>query len=247
MSKYRIFISIHYLEIGGAEISLIGLLNAIDYSRYDVDLFLQSHQGELMKLIPSGVNFLPEILEYSLVEKPLKKALFSKYWKVGIARLWGKSQTGFASIFHPVAKGLDDNRPYQFMSKIVSKVLPTISLKEYDLAVNFCGMPEIILDKVKAKKKITWLHTDYSKVVMAKKSAFKTWNAFDHIISISPDVTKAFLSIFPSFESKIIEIENIVSKKYVEERSKEFSVSSEMNGGEIKLLSIGRYCYQKKF
>ena len=28
--KKRIFIAIHYLEIGGAEISLIGLLNAID-------------------------------------------------------------------------------------------------------------------------------------------------------------------------------------------------------------------------
>lgn len=38
--KKRIFIAIHYLEIGGAEISLIGLLNAIDTEQYNVDLFL---------------------------------------------------------------------------------------------------------------------------------------------------------------------------------------------------------------
>ena len=46
----------HYMEIGGAEISLIGLLQAIDYSRYDVDLFIHSHQGELMQFIPKEVN-----------------------------------------------------------------------------------------------------------------------------------------------------------------------------------------------
>ena len=33
--------------IGGAERSLLGLLEAIDYSRYDVSLFLYRHEGEL--------------------------------------------------------------------------------------------------------------------------------------------------------------------------------------------------------
>ena len=41
--KKRIFISMHYLELGGAEISLIGLLQVLDYSRYDVDLFIHRH------------------------------------------------------------------------------------------------------------------------------------------------------------------------------------------------------------
>ena len=54
--KPRIFIAIHYLELGGAEISLIGLLNAIDTFRYDVDLFVYSHRGELMKMIPAGIH-----------------------------------------------------------------------------------------------------------------------------------------------------------------------------------------------
>ena len=41
----------HYLELGGAEISLIGLMQALDNSKYDVDLFIHRHQGELMHLI----------------------------------------------------------------------------------------------------------------------------------------------------------------------------------------------------
>ena len=56
MSKKRIFISMHYMELGGAESSLIGLLQALDYSKYEVDLFIHSHQGEMMQFIPSTVR-----------------------------------------------------------------------------------------------------------------------------------------------------------------------------------------------
>ena len=59
--KKRIFIAIHYMEVGGAEISLIGLLHALDYSKCDVDLLVYSHRGELMSQIPQEVNLLPEI------------------------------------------------------------------------------------------------------------------------------------------------------------------------------------------
>ena len=86
--KPRIFIAIHYLELGGAEISLIGLLNAIDTSRYDVDLFVYSHRGELMKMIPSGVHILPEIKEYAQIEKPIKEVLKQGGWKIALSRLW---------------------------------------------------------------------------------------------------------------------------------------------------------------
>ena len=50
--REQILFAIHYLELGGAERSLIGLLRALDYSRVDVDLFVYSHRGELMKEIP---------------------------------------------------------------------------------------------------------------------------------------------------------------------------------------------------
>ena len=57
--KKNIFIFIYYLEIGGVEMSLIHLLRTFDLSRYNVDLFILSHKGELMKYIPDGVNVLP--------------------------------------------------------------------------------------------------------------------------------------------------------------------------------------------
>ena len=60
----KILIVSHALELGGAERSLIGLLDAIDKKEYKVDLFLLRHEGELL-------SFIPEILQ-----NPKKKLNF---------------------------------------------------------------------------------------------------------------------------------------------------------------------------
>lgn len=87
----RIFIAIQYLEIGGAERSLIGLLNALDYSRCQVDLFVYRHSGEFMNLIPKEVNLLPEVKS-----TPPSPALSGKLSAKGIGTLLpGASQHTF--------------------------------------------------------------------------------------------------------------------------------------------------------
>ena len=50
--KKRIFINIHYLEIGGAERALLGLLSSLNPDKVDIDLFVNQHTGEFMPLIP---------------------------------------------------------------------------------------------------------------------------------------------------------------------------------------------------
>ena len=78
----RIFIAIQYLEIGGAERSLIGLLNALDYSRCQVDLFVYRHSGEFMNLIPKEVNLLPEVKKYTTLTRPIRKIIREGYWDI---------------------------------------------------------------------------------------------------------------------------------------------------------------------
>ena len=52
------------MELGGVERSLLGLLDSIDYDRYDVDLFLMRHSGELMPYLNPKAKLLPEIPQY---------------------------------------------------------------------------------------------------------------------------------------------------------------------------------------
>ena len=86
----KVFISMYSMNIGGAERSLIGLLESFDYSKYDVDLFLYRHEGEFMKFIPNEVNLLPEIKEYTTFERPVKDIIKEGYINLACARVIAK-------------------------------------------------------------------------------------------------------------------------------------------------------------
>lgn len=245
--KKRIFIAIHYLEIGGAEMSLIGLLQALDYTQYDVDLFVYSHRGELMKYIPKEVNLLPEIGAYSYIEKPIKDAIKHGHIGVSLGRLWAKIQFRNYAKKHP----LKDSAPLlQYIAENVLPFLPSLNkYGEYDLAISYLTPHHIVLKKVRAKKKVAWIHTDYSRIGVQIEKELPIWNGYDHIISISPDVTRNFLHVFPSLKDKIVEMENILSSDFVRSRAEESAdVPFAMNSKSvINFLSVGRYTEAKNF
>ena len=248
--KKRIFIAIHYLEIGGAEISLIGLLQAIDYSNNDVDLFLYSHRGELMQFIPKKVNLLPEISEYAQVERPIKAALKDGYWRIVLRRLWAKKR--FAR-YKKAKNPIDNGAIFGYVFDSVTPVLPSLGhLGEYDLAISFLTPHNIVADKVQAKKKAAWIHTDYSKIDVDAELELPVWSKYDHIVSISDQVTENFLSVFPALKDKIVRIDNILSPEFVRKRAEQISpedVQKEMprKKGRINLLSVGRFCSAKNY
>lgn len=293
--KRRIFISIHYLEIGGAESALIGLLQSIDYSRYDVDLFLHSHRGELMSFIPKEVNLLPEIPAYAAIEKPMKEVLFDciKFRNKNDKRrvnsieykderaeyrdktvknsdgdkgytlkerismlhvLYGRIKAKwnfrkYARNNHPK----DNNAIYGYVGKYVTPYLPSLRhLGEYDLAISFLNPHDIVLEKVRAKKKLAWIHTDYSRIDVNVDLELPVWSSYDKIVSISQDVTKTFVQTFPSLTPKVIEIENVISPSFVRERTNlipEEEVNREITkeNQTINILSVGRFCEAKNY
>ena len=106
---------------------------------------------------------------------------------------------------------------------------------------------DIVLKKVRAKKKIAWIHTDYTRISVNVDKELPIWSKFDKIVSISPDVTTAFLKVFPSLSNKIIEINNVLSPFFVRERAEEFSPSLLQEQGRINLLSVGRYTVAKNY
>ena len=249
MSKTRILILIHYLEIGGAEISLIGLLNAIDKTKYDVDLFVYSHQGELMQLIPDGVNLLPEIPKYSTLERPMKDVLREGHIDIVAARLLAKIRHRIYRRTHAITG--EDASIFQYVANCTTPFLPKINDKEYDLAISFLMPHNICLHKVKAKKRIAWIHTDYSIVHVNKKLELPIWEQYDYISSISDATTTAYLSAFPELKRKIVKIENILSPDFVRYRANngqiDDNITKSKSDKEIILLTIGRFCYQKNY
>lgn len=246
--KPRIFINMHYMELGGAERALLGLLNALDTSKVDVDLFLNQHTGEFMPLIPSKINLLPERRGYNALERPIKQILKEGQFGVAIGRWRARCRYKKYHEALTTEEKMFDSSAFHYVADSVQPFLPSLEdLGEYDLAISFLQPHNIVLNKVKAKKKIAWIHTDYSIVHFNTALELPVWAGFDYIASISPDCTKSFLKAFPSLENKIIEIENILSSDFIRQQAELLDVSDEMPKHGINLLSVGRYCHAKNY
>ena len=240
--KPRILITMHYMELGGAESALLGLLQAHDPSKADIDLFLYDHVGELMQYIPKYVNVLPRTEAYSKLERPIVELLRTGYWGIASGRIIAKF---FAKKERKNnVEGLDNISVYHYIAKFVTPFLPEINPSvEYDLAISFLQPHLYVLKKVRARKKLAWLHTDYSKVFISQKEE-SVWGQYDRIAAISEDVGKSFVRRFPKLESNIFFIENILSSSFIRKRASVEVVNMPGNG--IRLLTIGRYSYPKK-
>lgn len=242
--KPRLLILMHYMELGGAESALLGLLQSVNSERVDVDVFIYDHRGELMKYIPiDKVHLLPEVVAYKVIERPFIECV--KLGQLGVALgRWLATRTVDKS---PVPENRHDIRIFTRIADWVEHFVPPIQPDvEYDLAISFLMPHNYVVKKVCAKKKMGWIHTDYSTVHVDVKRELPVWGQLDYIASISDDVGKKFLETFPTLKNKIIPMENILSSTFIRQRAEEEIITLDANPSIIKLLTIGRFCPPKK-
>lgn len=244
MKKSMLIVS-HALELGGAERSLIGLLDALEPEVWDIDLFLLRHEGELMSEIPEYVNLLPVIPSYTVLARPMKDTLKEGHLLLTCARVAGKLA---AKRYMKRHDHKDSMVPLEYSHKYTCPLMPRIHPeKKYDLAVSFLTPHYFVAKKTRAKKKIAWIHTDYSRVQVNTASEMMMWDAYDHIVSISDAVTDGFVKAFPGLKEKIVVIENILPRRLIRRQAEETCPDMVRSGSERILLSIGRFCHAKNF
>ena len=243
----NVLIVANNLEIGGAERALISLLESFDCSIYNVDLFLLRQDGEFMEMIPKQINVLPEIKEYTALGVPVSRAIKKGLFKQVYGRVIGKVKAAKFKRLNNI-EGVN-SVDIEYSYKYTKKYMPQISDKNYDLAVGFSTPYYIIDEKVKAKKKIAWIHTDYSSIPGDTESELKLWSVYDNIVSISDSVTKSFVKKYPTLKNKIVLIENIVSPSLIHRQADMLDISSEIKNDKktINILSIGRFSPVKNF
>lgn len=230
----NILISSFDMEIGGVERSLISMLDNFDYENYKVDLMLYSHSGDLFNLLTDKVNLLPECNKYKTFRMSIGQTMKSGNVSIALARLLAryKANNGYMQM--------------QYMWKYALKFLPNIE-KEYDVAISYLWPHYFVADKVKAKTKIAWIHTDYSKIETDIEEDVDMWSKFDHIVAVSEDCRLAFLSKYPSLREKVIVVENITSPSFVRSLAQEKVDDIPVDENMFKVVSVGRYCEAKGF
>jgi glycosyltransferase involved in cell wall biosynthesis len=244
MMKKNILISVYDMEIGGIERSLINMLEYMDYEKFNVDLLIFSHKGELMKLIPDKVNILPEVSTYTVYRKPVVQCLKEGLYATSAVRLICKNIALVKYKNRKLAEG-PGYIQMQLTSKYLSYLMPKIR-KKYDLAISYAWPHDFIANRVNADKSIAWIHTDFSMLEIDSKLDTDTWDKFNYIASISEECTNAFLTKYPTLKNKILLIENINSPKFIKDMSLE-SISNEKMTNAFNIVSVGRLSYAKGF
>lgn len=225
--------------LGGAETSLLGLLQSFDYEKYDVDLKLFSKEGELLELIPKQVNVteLPE--SYHCLMLPIVSVLKKGHFALVGARLYGKLKGRNAAEKTYKTKLYAQKAAMPFLKKLDG---------DYDLAISFIDPHFVLCQKVNAKTKIGWFHTDFSIVEQVEKLDRKMWGDLDAVVNVSQSCKAEFDRFFPELAEKSIVIENVLSKAFIEKRSLAFEPTDmKKESGVLTLLSVGRFCEAKNF
>lgn len=246
MERKKILIIGMSLNIGGAEKSLINLLKMIDYKLYDIDLLLFQKRGDFLKQIPEEVNIIEDYnikILFQPVSETIKmgaqclngiKLIYIRYFSTMIETLKWKQ-------FDQIRL----HRWVDFYSKFIEN-----SKKEYDVAIAYAGgeTAYYMIDKVSAKRKVYFFHSDYSRIDIDAELEKKYVNQADQVITVSETCKQSLIELFPEKESDITVLNNLSSSKEIWKLAQEYiprEFSSDKNV--MKLVSVGRLISIKGF
>lgn len=181
--KKKIVFVIESLQLGGAEKSLVTLLQNLDFDKYAVDLITFQKNGFFKDFVPNEVNqiFLPfpRLSFFDRLQYLVKRKLKIKYHH--------------AQLFWP----------------LVSKYFTTChSFYDVAIAYNQGFATYFVHDFINASKKITWLNTDYQKAGYNAQFDGSYYAHFSKIIAVSPEAKDSLIKAFIRID-KVLEIEFI--------------------------------------
>lgn len=238
--KKLLFMCIN-MNIGGTEKALLTMLNEIDDSKYDITLLMLEEYGGFLNEIPSFVK-VKYVDEYKSI-----KPFVNEPPKILIKRLIKNKAylTGLSTLLNYSISKITKNISYYY--KYILKNIKGID-EEYDLAVAYAGPMDFItyfvLNKIKAKKKVQWIHFDITKIGFNRKFAKRNYKKFDKIFVVSEEGKEKLINLIPALNNKVEAFFNIISCNLIENMSKNEKSFDDLFDG-VRILTVGRLSKEK--
>lgn len=237
----KILFMVSSMNIGGVEKSLLSLLSEIPKDKYDITLLLLEKKGEFLEQIPDWVK-----VEEASWFKEIKPIIMQSPQQT--IKNYMKSNKYFKVLSFIVCYMIDkyfDNRYLYY--KNVFKDIP-FNENEYDAAIAYQGPTDTIdyyiTHKVRAEKKISWVHFDISKHYINKKLYSKLYQKFNKIYVVSNEAKKKIDEIIPISKIKTETFFNIISSKVINNMKHE-TVNFDDTFEGINIATVGRLSYEK--
>ncbi|MEC4050881.1 glycosyltransferase [Flavobacterium sp. SUN046] len=216
----KILFFVESFQCGGAERSLLSLLNNLDYSGYEVRIMVVKKGGEFEKFVPSHLKV--EKVDFTL-------GLLSR-------------------MKYKIARFLDSSKKYhkaQLFWKSIKSDVPYVEDK-FDIAISWGQgfATYFVAERVNADKKFAWVNIDYKKAGYDWQTDLSIYEKFNTIVGVSVFVKEAMQEFIAP--EKVISIRNIIDAVDIIQRAQE-PISLTFDKDVLNIVSVGRLAKQKGF
>lgn len=234
MAKQKLLIVIEALEMNGVLRSLLDFMKAMDKSRYDISLFcFDAYQPSFVKL-PSYVKLLPEMPESYMSRAPLAR-IFG--WALRHGAFWMLARRLLCSVFQKHSS--------RFSKQSLAACARPLK-NEYDVAIAYSmGMTwRFIAEKVNARRKLMWLHTD-----PRARDHIGAWDFYKKYLAGASALVTVSCGIrdvvrCSNLKTRVVTIHSVVDQRQIIEKAVGGKFPPR-DLGRIRLVTIGRYSSSK--
>lgn len=223
----KILFVIGSLQIGGAEMVLVDLLNSLNLSSEEIDLLLIENRGELIERLNPKIT----LKSLSKSDKDCDNFLvyfFNKLYRSFIYRFLSNSKLYARYVYKNILK------------------------KKYDTEVAFLmGAPAKLIKNspYNNSKKILWIHADVTSISKkSQKEYYKLYNSYNVIVAPSQKSFESFTKTFPNCNVKILTIHNYINTEKIKKLSLESNHVFDTKKNK-HILAVGRLvpdkCYER--
>ncbi|HBI7055141.1 TPA: glycosyltransferase [Clostridium perfringens] len=229
------------MNIGGTEKALINMLNELQKEKYKVTVLLLEKYGGFLNQIPDWVE-VKYLDEYKNLKKYINEPPIKSVKELLIKKEYINAFNFFLS--YCISKLKDDiSYHYKYLLTDVSDLE-----EEYDIAVAYAGPMDFITyfiaNKIRAKKRVQWIHFDISKIGFNKRFAEKMYSKFDKIFVVSEEGKNKLNRLIPILSDKTEVFFNIISSTFIKNMAEnEKGFNDNYNG--IRILTVGRLSREK--
>lgn len=238
----KILFVIPSMRIGGAEKSLVNLLNLIDLNEYDVNLLLFKPEGDFLQQIPSGVHILETDPSLFYAYNKWNKNVFSckEGIRSAILRIFS---TGVCKILY--GNHARQRRWTKFYKSTLQK-----HEGDYEVAIGYLegDASYYVIDKVNAKRKILWVHSNFDNIKKNEEASVyrEYFRKADKVVSISDKCVQVLQNNYPDMKNKFVYLPNLTSSAVLNNAAKA-TVSEEFSKDDFNIVSVGRLTEAKGF
>ncbi|AXI11222.1 glycosyltransferase [Oceanobacillus zhaokaii] len=240
MKKKVVFMIIN-MNIGGTEKALLNMIAEMPENEYEITILMLENYGGFLDSIPNTVH-VEYVQEYpalkDMLNNPPRTTMIDLFKKGRLVKSLGFTIT---TLLSKILK----NKGIFF--KYILKNVPKFK-KEYDIAVAYAGPMDFIsyfvVHKIKARKKIQWIHFDVTKIGFDVNFAANNYKNFERIFVVSEEAKSKLVSLVPVIEEKSGIFLNLVSPNLIRTKSKEGNGFNDGFKG-IRILTVGRLTTEK--